>query len=913
MTTSVFLSYGRGDDDPDFYDPAKSFMRRLYDGLKAAGFEVWWDRESLPSRALTFLEEIRNAIDSCDKLVLVVGEYSMRPGDNYVRPEWEHALNTCKNIIPILRNGDYKLIPPEIALANAPDFRDGSLFDHKLAELVRLLSQKTAAMGDLYSVSELPRGYIERKADMQAVSALIRSEAVKPTVVTATQGRAAAVYGLGGIGKTVLTRALCHDCNLRRSFPDGIIWLEIGKTPLITARQADIGEIFGDSRDKYIDEQTGKSRLSQILRDKRALIILDDIWEQEHVEPFRIFAQGCRLLMSTRNHRLANLLGANNYELDKLSEDQGIQLIAARFGKKPGEIAEAETLREIVRLLDGHTLAISIAATQLQEQNLEFAPRLLERMQGRLESKNPFKDLELEETDKNLNLELSLSLSYDDLKSDLQRRFRALGVLSPDGNFDTKLAAAIWNDTEATFDDTEDALNILIQKGLLIREESRFSQHNLLRAYTRALLTRAGELEAYFDRYADWVIELSEGFDEFPPEHWHTFELESPHILYIGDMLQECYSANNHPAPELEDRAFRFILNARIYLARRREIRRIEWLDVGLAIVRQRTDKKHEALFLNDLGMAWDTLGEKRKALDYLEQALPLRQAVGDWSGQATTLNNIGMTLNTLGEHGKALGYLSQALELWTTSDDQTGKATALNNIGLIYDDLGEKRKALNYYEQALPLIHAIGNWSGEATTLNNIGMIYTALEEHHKALDYHEQALPLIRAVGDQHILAHTLNNIGVVYTKLAEKRKALDYYEQAMTIWQVVGDQRGQVATLNNMASIYLLEGQITQAADIFEQIIWTIQTIGDVAGEAAFRVNRAVILYRLNNINQAISEIEHSVAILKRYNLPQDAAGQTLGQYRAGLAILRAIKGVEMTQNGLKGFWRRLRGQK
>src|SRR5262249_2135474 len=161
--------------------------------------------------------------------------------------------------------------------------------------------------------------------------------------------------------------------------------LEIGKTPLITARQADIGEIFGDSRDKYIDEQTGKSRLSQILRDKRALIILDDVWEQEHVEPFRVFAQGCRLLMSTRNHRLANRAGANNHELDKLSQEQGIQLIAVRFGKKPDEISELDTLREIVKLLDGHTLAISIAASKLEEHGIEYAPRLLQRMQSQKE------------------------------------------------------------------------------------------------------------------------------------------------------------------------------------------------------------------------------------------------------------------------------------------------------------------------------------------------------------------------------------------------------------------------------------------------------------------------------------------------------------------------------------------------
>ena len=40
--------------------------------------------------------------------------------------------------------------------------------------------------------------------------------------------------------------------------------------------------------------------------------------------------------------------------------------------------------------------------------------------------------------------------------------------------------------------------------------------------------------------------------------------------------------------------------------------------------------------------LVYDDLGEKQKALDYYEQALPLLRQVGDRGGEATTLNNIG-------------------------------------------------------------------------------------------------------------------------------------------------------------------------------------------------------------------------------------------------------------------------------
>ncbi len=54
MKPKLFLSYARDDDEP--------FVRRLYEDLVKAGFEVWFDRVSMPSRQLTFYQEIRDAI-----------------------------------------------------------------------------------------------------------------------------------------------------------------------------------------------------------------------------------------------------------------------------------------------------------------------------------------------------------------------------------------------------------------------------------------------------------------------------------------------------------------------------------------------------------------------------------------------------------------------------------------------------------------------------------------------------------------------------------------------------------------------------------------------------------------------------------------------------------------------------------
>ncbi len=73
-------------------------------------------------------------------------------------------------------------------------------------------------------------------------------------------------------------------------------------------------------------------------------------------------------------------------------------------------------------------------------------------------------------------------------------------------------------------------------------------------------------------------------------------------------------------------------------------------------------DRSQEATTLNNIGLVYDALGEKQKALDYLQQALPLRRAVGARAGEAATLNNIGGVYDALGEKQKALDYYQQAL-----------------------------------------------------------------------------------------------------------------------------------------------------------------------------------------------------------------------------------------------------------
>src|SRR3954447_17206296 len=109
--SSVFLSYARADDE--------RFVAELRQRLMSEGIRVWWDRADMPSRALTFLQEIRDAIAAAERVILVAGPAAL--ASEYVRAEWQYALALSKPVIPVLRAGEMEVLPADVGRVHCVD------------------------------------------------------------------------------------------------------------------------------------------------------------------------------------------------------------------------------------------------------------------------------------------------------------------------------------------------------------------------------------------------------------------------------------------------------------------------------------------------------------------------------------------------------------------------------------------------------------------------------------------------------------------------------------------------------------------------------------------------------------------------------------------------------------------------
>src|SRR5262249_30264538 len=97
-------------------------------------------------------------------------------------------------------------------------------------------------------------------------------------------------------------------------------------------------------------------------------------------------------------------------------------------------------------------------------------------------------------------------------------------------------------------------------------------------------------------------------------------------------------------------------------------------------------DKEGEATTLNNIGMIYDALGEKAKALDFFNQALPLYRQVGDKGGEAITIVNVVGTYLALDDRAHAIEAMRAFLLLYAQLDPRVVTARGFDQVAQFFE-----------------------------------------------------------------------------------------------------------------------------------------------------------------------------------------------------------------------------------
>ena len=310
----------------------------------------------------------------------------------------------------------------------------------------------------------------------------------------------------------------------------------------------------------------------------------------------------------------------------------------------------------------------------------------------------------------------------------------------------------------------------------------------------------------------------------------------------------------------------------------------IEYYKQALVIVRENSDRRGEGIWLGGLGIAYSNLGQVEKAIEYYEQALVIAREIRDRHGEGTNLGNLGNTYNNLGQVEKAIEYYEQALVIAREIRDRHGEGTNLGNLGNTYNNLGQVEKAIEYYEQALVIARKIGDRCGEGNHLGNLGNAYKDLGQVEKAIEYYEQTLVIAREIGDRRGEGNYLGNLGIAYKDLGQVEKAIEYHEQALVIACEIGNRRGEGNYLGNIGITYYCLGQVEKAIEYHEQALVIAREIGDRRGEGNYLGNIGNAYSDLGQVEKAIEYYEQVLVITLEI---RDRRGEGSGLGNLGIA--------------------------
>lgn len=194
----------------------------------------------------------------------------------------------------------------------------------------------------------------------------------------------------------------------------------------------------------------------------------------------------------------------------------------------------------------------------------------------------------------------------------------------------------------------------------------------------------------------------------------------------------------------------------------------------------------------NNVGIAFSSFGDHRRALEYDHKALAIRERVlpPDHPDLVTSYGNVGSTYGALGDHEKALEYKLMALEIRekVLPPDHPDLATSYNNLGYTYGKLGNRNKQLEYYRKALEIRERVlpPDDPDLATSYNNLGYTYGKLGDRDKELEYYRKALDIQeRVLSRNHPwIAASCSNIAFVYAEQQQYETALGWMRRALEI---------------------------------------------------------------------------------------------------------------------------------
>ena len=241
--------------------------------------------------------------------------------------------------------------------------------------------------------------------------------------------RAIGIYGMGGVGKTMLVGKVATQAIKDKLF-ERIVTVVVSQTPNLKKIQEDVAK---ELELKLKDEDTDFQKahlLRERLKKEKILLIIDDIWNKIDFESrgisFGDDQKGSKLLLTSRSE---DVLGKYTdteeiFHVEALSTNEAVFLFVKIVGNFAKTLDFQSTMVEVVKECAGLPIAITTVANALKSRK---DPKIWKDAVGQLKRANPTQIPEMHE-----KVYSSIKLSYDFLTKEAQSLFLFCSIFEED-------------------------------------------------------------------------------------------------------------------------------------------------------------------------------------------------------------------------------------------------------------------------------------------------------------------------------------------------------------------------------------------------------------------------------------------------------------------------------------------------
>jgi WD40 repeat protein len=430
---SIFISYAHRD--------GSDLARRLKGDLDALGFDVWLDKHRLKAGD-RWTNEIEEALDHAQVVLALLSEGSYK--SDTCRAEQNWALDASRHVIPVKVQSNCRAQLRLYDLQHI-DFSDPTNYAERLQQLQASLgdNRQTAPppppQPRYNNAPSLPDNFVARPELLANLRDKLFEESPQRNIALT------ALQGMGGIGKTVLAQALCRDAAVQHAFPDGIFWFTIGREARGFQQRVETVPGLNQLLGAFNGDDACISQYRNALRDKAALIVLDDVWNASDIEPFRTESPRSRLLITTRDAGIASSFGAREFTAELLADAEAREVLARWAGLQPQSFPPQA--KAVIDECKNLPLALAMIGAQLKGKPARHWDIVL----GYLRHAD-LASIKARFPEPHTSLFRAIEVSFEALREDdveASQRYLALAVLLEDMAAAPAVQQTLWNVDEA--------------------------------------------------------------------------------------------------------------------------------------------------------------------------------------------------------------------------------------------------------------------------------------------------------------------------------------------------------------------------------------------------------------------------------------------------------------------------------